>query len=76
MDYRNSFVYVQKMIDRILRLFRHFCKIYVDDIVIFSTSLQKYIKYFIIIFQTFFDINIHLTFVKVFLGYFSVQLLG
>ena len=36
MKYKNSFVYVQRQIDRLLRVYRKFVKTYVDDIVIFS----------------------------------------
>ena len=45
MGFRNSPAYVQRMIDRILRPFRHFCRAYVDDIVIFSSSLEEHVKH-------------------------------
>lgn len=64
------------MIDRILRPFRHFCRAYVDDIVIFFTSLQEHVKHLGLVFQALSDMNIHLAPVKAFLGYPSVQLLG
>ena len=76
MGYRNSPAYVQRMIDRILRPFRHFCRAYVDDIVIFSTSLEEHVKHLTMVFGALSDMNIHLAPAKAFLGYPSVQLLG
>ena len=40
MGYRNSPAYVQRMIDRRLRLCRSFARAYIDDIVIYTKSLQ------------------------------------
>ena len=76
MGYRNSPAYVQRMIDRILRSFRHFCRAYVDDIVIFFISLEEHLKHLNLVFQALSDMNIHLAPAKAFLGYPSVQLLG
>ena len=64
------------MINRILRPFRHFYRAYVDDIIIFSISLDKYIKYLSLVFQALSDINIYLAPFKAFLGFPSIQLLG
>ena len=75
MNYRNSSAYVQRMIDRILRSFRYFCRVYIDDIVIFFTSLEKHLKHLNLVFQVLSDMNIHLTSAKAFLEYPSVQLL-
>ena len=74
-SYRNSPAYVQRIIDRILRPFRHFCRAYVDDIIIFFTSLEEHLKHLNLVFQTLSDMNIHLTPTKAFLEYPSVQLL-
>lgn len=76
MGYRNSPAYVQRMIDRILRPFRHFCRAYVDDIVIFSTSLEEHLRHLRQVFQALDAMNIHLAPAKAFLAYPSVQLLG
>lgn len=76
MGFRNSPAYVQRMIDRILRRFRHFCRAYVDDIVIFSTSLEEHISHLTQVFQALEEMNIHLAPNKAFLGYPSVRLLG
>ena len=76
MGYRNSPAYVQRMIDRILRPFRRFCRAYVDDIVIFSSSLEEHVKHLNLVFGALARMNIHLAPKKSFLGYPSVQLLG
>ena len=76
MGFRNSPAYVQRMIDRILRPFRAFCRAYVDDIVIFSTSLEEHLRHLNLVFQALTDMNICLAPRKAYLGYPSVQLLG
>lgn len=52
MGYRNSPAYVQRMIDRILRPFRAFARAYVDDIVIYSNSLEELVDHLHQVFQT------------------------
>jgi len=76
MGYRNSPAYVQRMIDRILRPYRKFCRAYVDDIVIFSTSLSEHVEHLTLIFRALAEMNIHISAKKSFLGYPSAQLLG
>ena len=76
MGYRNSPAYVQRMIDRILRPFRQFCRAYVDDIVIYSSTLDEHIQHLQQVFGVLAKLNIHLSPKKSFLGYPSVQLLG
>ena len=76
MGYRNSPAYVQRMIDRILRPFRHFCRAYVDDIVIFSSSEEEHIQHLRQVFEALDEVNITLSPRKSFLNYPSVRLLG
>ena len=76
MGFRNSPAYVQRMIDRILRPFRKFCRAYVDDIVIYSSSLEEHLKHLNLVFSALANMNIHLSPKKSFLGYLSVHLLG
>ena len=76
MGYRNSPAYVQRMIDKILRSFRKFCRAYVDDIVIFSKSISKHIEHLNQVFRALTNMNIHLSPRKSFLGYPSVHLLS
>ena len=76
MGYRNSPVYVQRIIDGIIRPHREYCRAYVDDLVIFSKSLDEHLKHLRLIFQELRERNICLSAKKSFLGYPSVQLLG
>ena len=75
-NYRNSFVYVQRIINKILRSYRHFCRVYIDDIVIFFTSLKKHLTHLRFIFSTLEKMNIYLLSQKSFLNYSSIQLLN
>ena len=74
MSYRNSSVYVQRQIDRILRSY-DFVRAYVNDIVIFSDNLNDHIKHLRAIFQILKTNNISVNLKKAFLKYFSVTLL-
>ena len=76
MGFRNSPAYVQRMIDGILRPFRDFCRAYVDDIVIFSASLEEHTAQLHQVFTKLDEFNIHISPRKSFLGYPSVHLLG
>ena len=76
MGYRNLLIYGQRIIDRILRLFRAFARVYVNNIVIFFKSLKEYFKYLILVFNRLREFNICLFLKKSFLGYFSVVFLG
>ena len=73
-NYRNSSFYVQRQIDRVLRFFQ-FAKIYIDDIVIFSKSLKKHLNHLKQIFSVLKDNNIFVNFKKIYIDYFSVNLL-
>ena len=64
------------MINRILRLYRKFCRAYIDDIIIHSTSLDKHLEHLNLVFSALLKMNIHLSLKKSFLGYLSVYLLG
>ena len=75
MNYRNSSAYVQRMINKILRSYRHFYRAYVDNIVIFSTLLKKHLSHLRLVFSTLKKMNIYLLSRKSFFDYSSVQLL-
>ena len=75
MRFKNSSVYVQRKIDAILRVYRVFVKIYVDDIVMFNKTLKKHLIHLRKIFQLLNSYNIRLSFKKSFLKYFIVVLL-
>ena len=76
MNYRNSFIYVQRIINKIFRSYRYFYYTYINDIVIFFTSLKKHLTYLRFIFSTFKKMNIHVSSRKSFLNYSFVQLLN
>ena len=75
MSYKNSSVYVQRQIDRILRKHRHYARAYVDDIVIFSKSLSKHVTHFKKIFVILNASHISIKSAKVFIDYSTVNLL-
>ena len=74
MSYKNSSVYVQKQIDRVLRSF-DFARTYVNDIVVFFNTLKDHLTHFRQIFQTLSVNNISINFKKAFLNYSSVNFL-
>ena len=75
MSWRNSPAYVQREMNDIFRKYSY-VKIYIDDVVIFSNSFEKYLQYFNTIFALFETWNIILKITKTYFGYFSIFLLG
>ena len=75
MKFKNSSTYVQKQIDLILKNFREFAKIYIDDIVFFSTFLNQHIEYFYKKFQRFSKYDVILNPKKFFLEYLFIVFL-
>ena len=73
MRYRNSSVYVQKQIDRILRSF-HFARVYVNDIVIFSKIMNEHLEHLQDVFRILKKNNTSINSKKAFLDYSSVTL--
>ena len=76
MGYKNSPAYVQRQIDRLLREYRSFARAYVDDVVVFSKTLEEHVGHLKQIFALFSKYGISVNPAKAFLGYPSVQLLG
>ena len=76
MGYKNSPPYVQRQIDNVLRDFREFARAYIDDIVVYSRTLQEYLDHLRKIFGLFSRLNISLNPKKSYLGYPTIQLLG
>ena len=76
MGYKNSPAYVQRQIDTILRPYRTFARAYVDDVVIFSRSLEEHLRHLNQVFKLFQDRNIVLKPSKTYLGYPTIALLG
>ena len=76
MKYKNSFVYVQRQINRLLRFYRRFVKAYVNDIVIYSKTLKKHFIHFDKIFDMLDSNNISIKSKKTFIDYFTIHLLN
>jgi len=53
MNAKNLSSYVQRKIDNILRSYREFARVYINDIVIFSKTLNDHIDYLYLIFKFF-----------------------
>ena len=76
MGFKNSPAYVQRKIDTILRAYRAFARAYVDDVVVFSHTLEEHLEHLHTIFALFDSFGITLSPKKSFLGYPTVALLG
>ena len=76
MRYKNFSIYVQRQIDKLLRVYQKFVKTYVDDIVIFSRTLKKHLSHFRQIFEKLINVNVSIKLIKTFIDYSSVQLLN
>ena len=75
MNFKNSSTYVQKQIDKLLRLHWQYVKIYVNDIIVFFKTKKKHKIHLRTIFFVFKNNNIFIKFIKVFIEYFFVSLL-
>ena len=75
MNFKNTSSYVQRKTDNILRIYKNFCRAYIDDIVIFSKTLKKHVKHLHLIFKLFTNLNINLSSTKFFFDYFTIQFL-
>lgn len=76
MNFKNTSLYVQHEIDNILRNYNEFCRVYIDDIVIFNRSLKNHFRHLDTIFDFFNRFNISFSSIKFFPRYSSVQLLN
>lgn len=76
MGFRNSPAYVQRYMDRLFRSHSHYCRAFIDDIIIFSNTYDDHVKHLNTIFGLFQERNIAMSPKKSFIGYPSVELLG
>ena len=78
MGFKNSPPYVQRQIERILRKQGcwKFARAFVDDVVIFSKSLEEHLEHLDCVFAAFDEMNLTLSGKKCFLGFPSIELLG
>ena len=75
MSYKNSFSYVQRQTNKLLRSYKQFVKTYVNDIIVHFKILRKHLKHLRTFFQMFRTKRISLAVTKSFLAYFFVILL-
>ena len=73
-NYKNSSIYVQRQINRLLRKFRRFARTYVDDIVIYFRTTKKHAQHLRSVFNMLRQNNIFIKFSKAFLNFSSVRL--
>ncbi|RKF78017.1 Retrovirus-related Pol polyprotein from transposon 17.6 [Golovinomyces cichoracearum] len=76
MEVRNSQAYVQRRIDSILRAYRSFARAHIDDIFIFSSSLNENLDHLEQVFEKLREFHIFLSPRKCFLNYPSISILG
>ncbi|AEO64275.1 uncharacterized protein THITE_2038798, partial [Thermothielavioides terrestris NRRL 8126] len=65
-----------RFIDQLLRLYASFAYIFINDIIIFSDTIDKYTKYLETIFSLFKKKNISIVLAKLYIVYPSVELLS
>ena len=75
MSYKNSFSYVQRQTNKMLRQYKKFVKIYINDIIVYSRTLSKHLIHLRKIFELFRRKRVNLIFKSFFLSYFFVVLL-
>ena len=76
MSYKKSSLYVQRQTNKLLRSYKKFARIYVNDIIIYSRTLKEHLNHLIIIFQLFRNKRVSLTLIKFYLNYSSMILLN
>ena len=76
MGFRNSPAYVQRFIDWLLDKYAHYCKVFINNIVIFSNNVEQHEQYLKTIFQLFLSKNIAISPIKSYIAYLDVELLG
>src|SRR5204862_4661967 len=75
MRFINSIVYVQQQLDNKFRNFHRFCRVYIDDIIIISTTLKKHMKHLNKIFDKLTKLHISLALIKSYISFSDVKLL-
>ena len=76
MSFKNSSIYVQRKINVMLRIYKVFARVYVNDVMIFSHTLKKHIVHLHAIFELFDFFDITLSSKKSFFDYFTIALLN
>jgi len=76
MGYRNSPAHVRRYMDRLLHKVGHFCRAFIDDIVIFSETYEEHLEHLDKVFTMFQENGISINPAKSFVGCPSVKPLG
>ena len=76
MNYQNISIYIQQMMNRILRLYCEYFCVYVDDIIIYFAIHSKHIQHLQQIFKELAFKEIYLLSKKFFLNYLSIYFLN
>ena len=76
MGYCGLAAYAQRRINIILRGHEAYAKAYIDDIVIFSATLEQHLSHLDAVFRLFVEHNVALNPQKAYIGYPSITLLG
>ena len=76
MGFKDSLPYVQRIINKKLRLFKNFVKAYIDDLITFSKDFDLYFEHLRKLFQLLRELKITINSKKTFLNYFNVTLFG
>ena len=75
-NYKRLSLYIQRQTNKILRLFKDFVKIYIDNIIIHSRTLKKYLIYLRQLFNFFCNKRVNLITFKLYLKYSLIILLN
>lgn len=75
MKYRNTTSYVQRKMNNLLKQYRSFCKMYIDDVIVFSHFMNEHVCHLKMIFSLFAKMNIVLKSTKTYFDYFIIALL-
>ena len=76
MGFKNTPPYAQRIIENITRRYRHFIRIYIDDMIIFSKTFTEHLEHLETIFSLFDHFNFTLSPSKSFLGFPTITILG
>ncbi len=74
--YTNFLPYIQHFIDKMLKLYRRYCRTFIDNIIIFSNTFKDHYKHLKTIFSLFEEKSININPEKLYIGYLFVELLS
>ena len=75
-NFKNSFVYVQRQTNLLFKNMRKFARTFIDDIIIFSRIRKKHLKHLKTVFERLFFYDVIFSSAKIFLDFSSLILLN